>query len=231
MKNNTIHRFNPHELLDLDAFLRNQTSNMSLVKAHGFITAIVSFPDLFMPSEWIPLLVGELKFSAEHSPSKKMLDKLLDIYRQVTESLNSNQMFEFLLSHTQPEITLEDAPYSCIQEWCNGYCLALVWNEEEWLYAEETFITQACATFFMLTDLITTNAKLTSPSEWKQNKKRLIKNLPDLVKALHAYWLGKQDQMFNDGLRDLQNKNPCPCGSSKQYNQCCLLEKAEAVIH
>jgi len=214
MKTAHTPRFSSNELLALDSFLRSQTGDMSLVKAHGFMTAIVSFPDLFMPSEWIPILVGELKYLHDQIPAKKMLNKLMTMYKQITDSLGSNKMFEFILSADQPNLSLDAAPYSCIQEWCNGYCLALVWNEEEWLHTEEEFITQACATFFMLTDLIKTK-------EVKSDKTKLIKNLPELVKALYTYWSRKQNEI---------NK-PCPCGSTKQYNRCCLLERTAAVIH
>jgi yecA family protein len=192
-------KFSSNELIDLDSFLRNQTGDMSLVKAHGFMTAIVSFPDMFMPSEWIPLLVGELKYLEDQSCAQKMLDKLMTMYKQITNSLGSNRMFEFLLSADQPNLTLDNAPYSYIQEW---------------LHSDEKFITQACATFFMLTDLI-------KSTDYKKDKSKLIKNLPELVKALYIYWSSKQNEI----------QKPCPCGSTKQFNRCCLLEKASAVLH
>ena len=83
MKNNTSHKLSCKELIALDGFLRNQTSDMTLVKAHGFITAIASFPELFMPSEWIPILVGDLKFLHDQTPVHIMLEKLITIYKQI----------------------------------------------------------------------------------------------------------------------------------------------------
>lgn len=230
MKNNTLQRFTTTELQDLDLFLRSQTSNMSLVKAHGFITAIVSFPDLFLPSEWIPILVGELKFDANNPLNKIMLDRLITIYRQISDSLGSERTFEFILSADHPCAPLEKAAYSSIQEWCNGYCLALVWNETEWLHVAEEYITQACATFFMITDLIQNNKQEYTKQD-KNDKKKLVKNLPDLVKALYIYWLGKQDDMFNIVPPKSQQDTLCPCGSYKTYHSCCWLELTAAILH
>lgn len=217
MENYTLQGFTSNELLDLDLFLRKQTSGMSLVKAHGFITAIVSFPDLFMPSEWIPILVGDIKPSKDNTPTKPMLDKLITMYQQISANLNSSNKFQFLLSPYQPHLNLDSAPISNVQEWCHGYCLGLVWNETEWLNSEEEFLTKACATFFMLSDLIQHNM---------QNI--LVKNLSELVKALHTYWLHKQDSIITRGI---QNNEPCPCGSTKKFGNCCLIELAAAVIH
>lgn len=227
MKNNT-QKFALTELQALDDFLRSQTSNMTLVKAHGFITAVASFPDLFLPSEWIPVLIGDFKPNSNDELNKIMLDSLITMYRQIGDCLGSERRFDFLLSAQQPNLTIEQASPAEIQEWCNGYCLALVWNETEWLNVAEEFITQACATFFMITDLIK-NSQL-DVKVGKSDKRKLIKNLPELVKALYIYWLGKQDDLFVIPSRS-HNDTLCPCGSFKLYNDCCWLEMSVAVVH
>lgn len=230
MKKNTVQKFSIAELIALDSFLRKQSSDMSLIKAHGFITAIASFPDVFLPSEWIPVLVGELKVLHDQAPLNIMLENLITLYKQITNSLNSDDPFEFLLSATNPDLNINQATYLNIQEWCNGYCLALVWNEEAWLNVKEEYISKACTTFFMLTDLINAAPDEDKALEWQQDKQILINNLPDLVKALYMYWLSKHRSSL---LRDLHGfrSEICPCGSKKSYRNCCLIEAAEAVLH
>ena len=230
MKKNTVHKLTNSELITLDTFLRKQTSDMSLVKAHGFITAIASFPELFMPSDWVPILVGELKFLHDQTPVSIMLEKLIVLYRQITTSLDSEQPFEFILSATEPTINMDKATYSSIQEWCNGFCLALVWNETAWLNVREDYITKACTTFFMLTDLINAAPYAPIASDWQKDKQTLIKNLPDLVKALYIYWVGKHKASLMKDMYVMRYES-CPCGSKKSYHNCCLLEAAEAMIH
>lgn len=230
MKNNLVENFAPQELLALDKFLRKQSNDMSLVKAHGFITAIVSFPELLMPSEWIPILVGELKLLHDDTPINLMLDKLITMYRQITASLRSERDFKFMLSAEQPDLKLEEASMTAIQEWCHGYCLALVWNEEEWLYAKEDFITKACATFFMLSDMIKVTPQHQHAAEWPDDKQILIKNLPDLVKALYSYWLGEHRYVLAREIQSLRTQQ-CPCGSHKAYGNCCQVEMAQASLH
>lgn len=230
MKNNTLQKFSVDDLLKLDHFLKHQASDMSLVKAHGFITAVVSFPELLMPSEWVPVLVGELKFLHDHTPVNIMLEKLITMYRQITANLNSNDPVEFLLSAEQPNLKIDNAPYSSIQEWCRGYCLALVWNEGEWLNIKEDFITKACSTFFMLTDLISSTSDSQLSNEWQEDKMLLVKNLPDLIKALYVYWLNKHRNALAKDMQQMRH-TACPCGSKKQYRNCCLLEATEAMLH
>lgn len=232
MKNNTAQKFAAHELVELDAFLKSQTSNMSLVKAHGFITAVVSFPDLIVPSEWLPILIGKFKMPHERNHTKLMLSILISMYKQIADSLSSNYQFDFLLSAEQPILSLENAPYNAIQEWCSGYCLALVWNEDEWLNTKEDFITQACATFFMLTDLIRTEKQQLDTLAWKRDKQKLLKNLPDLIKGLYTYWQDKENDVLEfRPLPPSYTHEACPCGSKKSYTNCCLLEVTEAVLH
>ncbi len=230
MKNNTFQRLTSKELISLDSFLRNQTNDMTLVKAHGFITAIASFPELFMPSEWIPILVGEIKFLNDQTPVHIMLEKLVTIYKQTSANLQSNNIFQFILSTQDTNLSTTTAPYSIVQEWCNGYCLALVWNEDDWLHAKEDFITKACTTFFMLTDLINTTPDHNRSIEWQRDKQVLLKNLPDLVKALYTYWLGEQKSALSRELHIARHEN-CPCGSRKQFRNCCLQESCDAVLH
>lgn len=230
MKKNTTHKFTIRELIALDSFLRKQTSDMSLVKAHGFITAIASFPEIFMPSEWVPILVGELKILHDQIPVNIMLEKLITLYKQITNSLNGDEPFEFILSPNDPTISIEKATYANIQEWCNGYCLALVWNEEAWLNVKEEYITKACTTFFMLTDLINAAPDEHRAVEWQSDKQILIKNLPDLIKALYIYWLSKHKNALMKDLHTYRHE-ACPCGSKKSYRNCCQIEAIEAVIH
>lgn len=230
MKKNTVHKLTTRELIALDSFLRKQTSDMSLVKAHGFITAVASFPELFMPSEWIPLIVGELKSVHANVPINVMLEKLVTLYKQVTTNLNAETKFEFLLSATDPTIEIDKATYGNIQEWCNGYCLALVWNEDAWLNIKEDYITKACTTFFLLTDLINAATDAHRAVEWQHDKQLLVKNLPDLVKALYIYWLSKHKNSMVKDIHAARHQT-CPCGSSKSYRNCCLIEAAEASIH
>jgi len=228
MKHILLDKFTATELITLDKFLRNQANEMSLVKAHGFITAIVSFPELLMPSEWIPILVGELKLLNDSTALSAMLGKLITLYRQITVSLRSDDGFEFVLSAEQPTLSLEQAPYAAIQEWCQGYCLALVWNEAEWLYSPEEFITKACATFFMLSEMM--QVRTVHDSEWQEDKKILIKNLPDLIKALYNYWLGEHRHVLARELQALRAQK-CPCGSHKAYSSCCQVESAQVSLH
>lgn len=230
MKKNTVHKFTTRELITLDGFLRKQASDMSLVKAHGFITAIASFPEIFMPSEWIPILVGELKILHDQIPINVMLEKLITMYKQITSNLNSEETFEFLFSATDPTVSIDKAAYDNIQEWCNGYCLALVWNEDAWLNVSEDYITKACTTFFMLTDLINAAPDLHRVSEWQKDKQILIKNLPDLVKALYIYWVSKHKNSMMKDMHSYRHES-CPCGSNKAYRNCCLIEADQAILH
>lgn len=230
MKKNTVHKLTIRELISLDAFLRGQATDMSLTKAHGFITAVASFPEMIMPSEWIPLLVGELKLLHDQTPISLMLENLVILYKQIAQNLESEHDFEFTFSPTDPAQSIRNASYASIQEWCNGYCLALVWNERAWLNIKEEYISKACTTFFMLTDLINAAPDAHLSNEWQQDKQILIRNLPDLVKALHMYWSNKHKSSLINELHSIRFAS-CPCGSKKAYQSCCLLEADQASLH
>ena len=79
MKNNTAKKTTFSELKFLDDFFKEHGSDMSVVKAHGFITAVVSFPDLYLPREWLPILVSDLK-SQPAGTAKAIIDGLINIF-------------------------------------------------------------------------------------------------------------------------------------------------------
>ncbi len=169
------------ELKFLDKVLHDNNEDMSLIKAHGFLTALASFPTQHQPHEWLPILAGNLQ--ANNGATKRTTHKaLLSLYQQIKVSLYSDQEFKFLLSLEYPNLELRQVRYSNVQEWCRGYCLALVWQDQQWLYKEQEYITNACATFFVIADLLGSNEI--------SNQDLLVNSLPEIVKSLFVYWHG-----------------------------------------
>lgn len=181
MQNNTAYKSDFSELKFLDKVLQESNQDMSLIKAHGFLTALASFPSTHKPQEWLPILVGNLK-NTQPATNQAACNGLTNLFQQIHFSLYSDQEFKFLLSTEYPELHLKQVRYSSIQEWCKGYCLALVWQDQQWLYQDQEYITNACATFFVIADLLGTGEV--------SNQELLVNSLPEIVKSLFLYWHG-----------------------------------------
>lgn len=180
MKNNTATACSFSELKFLDHFLRDHTEDMSIIKAHGFLTAVISFSEVYKPSTWLPLLAGNLSEQPLET-ARAAQDGLINLYQQIIKDLHSEKEFNFLLSADYPELHISNADPSAIKDWCSGYCLALVWKGRAWLHNEQETIINACTSFFVLAELITTESVTC--------KKIMKKNLGEIVQSLYVYWL------------------------------------------
>lgn len=177
------------DLEKLDSFLRANCNDVSVVKAHGFFTAVASFPKLIMPSEWIYVLIPEFNSIRNHPDSAKTLTSLIGLFLRTAKDILRSDEIRIILSAQDPYLTLSDAPVSLIQEWCNGYCTALMWNDGIWLNTDHKYISQACSSFFLLTQTIKDNDKVNI------NKQTIVNEIPILVKALFLFWLSDNEHL------------------------------------
>lgn len=112
------------ELLRLENFLRSDASGadaMSLSRAHGFITAVVSGPESFETAEWIRLIFDEPVFQ-EADQAQDILGLILRLHADIVRTLPLAGEFSLIFEFTRNASGLETFHSG---EWCKGYLSAM----------------------------------------------------------------------------------------------------------
>jgi uncharacterized protein len=117
---------------------------MDLEMLDGFLTAIVSGPELIQPSEWLPVVWSDSQRSvtpvfANNEQAERILSLVLRLQQSIRRTLaESPTRFKPLLYHAEQTLREERSPPEA-SAWCEGYMTGVLLREEAWetLYAED----------------------------------------------------------------------------------------------
>ncbi|WP_390591690.1 UPF0149 family protein [Simiduia litorea] len=191
----------------------------------GFLTALVSGPEMIMPSQWMPWIWGDeqdqptWETDAEATQFFELLLRAMnDTATKLMEAPSDFQpMFENLSTKTHEQWFMAT--------WCLGYLRAVFigdWPEipeefSHWLALIEQQSFEEQADNLLAEGL---DAQIDMASE-----------LTLAALMLHRFWLEQRlpapspqinpSQPLRSGPKVGRN-DPCPCGSGKKFKQCCL---------
>ncbi len=204
-------------------------SIFSVSELDGFLTAIVSGPDMVLPSEWIPAIWGGNDEMPEWE-SEQELSRFIGIVMAIM-----NQNARLLME--QPEafeamflIDIEDGePVEIVSLWCYGYMRAVALRRARWMELPADVRKHMG------------NIILFGSEEGEESLDQLSdadianlqKKIDPAARAIHAYWLAQRSHLGSSSSAKIlpfirqQPKvgpnEPCPCGSGKKYKKCCGL--------
>ena len=198
---------------------------IDLTSLDGFFTAIVSGPDMILPSQWLPQVWGDFE------PEWQTTNQFDQIYSLMIRHMNNiahlliNQPANF--EPLFPERKVEGKTYLVVDDWCFGYMMGVELLVKRW-------------------ELETLNIKLLiapiqaygTEAGWEfldTLEERALENIrreitPN-VREIHAFWLARREasstrETTRTPTRRHQPRigrnDPCPCGSGKKFKKCCL---------
>jgi uncharacterized protein len=218
------------EYNDLHDFLMSDVTGedgMDISMLDGFLTAIVSGPQMIAPSEWIHLVWGKKEMAwrttgqAEHYLSLilRQMNTLIDVL------MNAPEAFE-PITYTEEQ---EDKSVSIIDDWCAGYIMGINQDFDGWRPLIDSQESQhLLATIFLYGTENGAKQLLENPEIATQHAE-FVASLPESTTAIYQYWeparkaLAKQ-KTFRKPLAEPGRNDPCPCGSGKKYKKCCATE-------
>ncbi len=132
---------------ELEAFLGSNAvpqDCMDLEMLDGFLTSIVSGPELIQPSEWLPVVWSDSQRSVSpvfqnNEQAEHILSLVLRLQQGIRRTLSeSPTRFKPLLYHAEDSAKGDKAPPEA-SAWCEGYMTGVLLREEAWeaIYAEE----------------------------------------------------------------------------------------------
>jgi len=219
----------------LSHFLEKKEEWMTLTSLHGFLTALISGPNLIVPSQWHPYAFGKegLDFESEEE-TIEILSVLSHFNNSIIKQLE-NRKFKPILYENEEFFHYQQSDEFFLQEWCGSYLEGTRFGED-WSCEEE-----AVAGLFPL-------GVLSNEFDLKGEKDRyeetiiddfqvredFKKKLPDIVCDLYEFWKKRRlldnsnitsNEPYQRTHSEIGRNDPCPCGSGKKYKKCCALTK------
>lgn len=200
----------------------NDDSILDIAELDGFFTALISSPEILMPSRWMPELWGgelpELDW-ASADMQRFMALLIQHMNNRVMLLMEFPQEFAALFfEHEQEGETVTAA-----EDWCFGYMRGVALGQWPELPAAEA--THLAAITLHGSEV---NFPLLEQMSLAQHQLSVAAIEP-AARALHAYWLALRNPQgtippaspFRAEIKAGRN-DPCPCGSGKKFKQCCL---------
>lgn len=197
----------------------NDDSILDVSELDGFFTAIVSGPEVILPSQWFPALWG----GEDNQPEWESEAEMQQFFKLAIHHMN----FIVGILMEQPEDfealfninPLSKKTIYIVEEWCFGYMRGVDLGNWPELPDEANAWIDAIAlhgreeNFDVLRELSL------------DEHQKTVADIEPAVRKLHAYWLEKREHLHPEPIRVLSKvgrNDPCPCGSGKKYKQCCL---------
>lgn len=220
------------ELDFVESILEKYGSDTSIINASeldGFLTALVSGPNMVMPSRWLAAIwetddgPANVAWESEEEANRFMTLVMQHMNNNTVMLMEDPDQFEAMFMQAEGKDELQSIP----DDWCLGYmrgvALAGGWEQLPEEYEEHLMA-------------IAIHADLEFQEELDNQKVATIKLLVDRIEpaavALHGYWLSQRMAESDDSipgsspvLREepkVGRNDPCPCGSGKKFKKCCL---------
>ena len=175
---------------------------MRFWSADGFLHAVVSGPNLILPTVWMPMLFGQKEVSSE----------LIELAVRHHDCI-SNQL-------ASGSLKLNPAELPRIHEWCFGYTLGMGIRLNQWadlLRSDEGYKMFAPIEQFA-------NLNLQDADSCMLLKPLAIR-LPSSVTGIYQHWKPLRDALLERYLAlanaDMPDDTSCPCGSGRLFKLCC----------
>ena len=177
----------------------------------GFLTAVATAPSHILPSQWLPMVLGERAIADEGG-----LGLVLRMFNAINQGLAEQSVF-----HPDADQAEE------IEDWCVGYMmgvrLAPAWIGD--LEAMTPVFPIAVLAGEQSINDPEDDDRIEDEAAWMQETREDLGDLAVeaymvLAPARRALIAGRGGKAGEDGKPS--RNSPCPCGSGKRYKRCCL---------
>lgn len=226
----------PQKKLDkLDHFFQKQYRNadaMELSEFDGFCAALIVCPEMIMPSEWLPIVLGQKGGIDEDTVDLETgVALIMEHYNRVAQFLTPPcQSFETIYGS---DPNSDDVLW---EPWVGGFTRAMKIRPKAW---EKIMSCGDMDLIEGLTMLLLMQAFCEGEIDLPDNESEEIDEqapdmLPNIVLDLNDWTKSQQQQGFPFASQAPANANiepferekvgrndPCPCSSGKKYKKCC----------
>ncbi|MDE2074257.1 MAG: UPF0149 family protein [Alphaproteobacteria bacterium] len=188
-------------------------SALSMEQLDGFFAALVSSPDLVLPSEYLPTLWG----SDDGGPIYDSIEQAQYVMDLMTRHWNTvARRLDEEFPHTPFLFPAADEDRG--REWAEGFMLGIELRHDAWTpLAQDTTVGPLLVALFSLA-ANGTEATVEVPDP--EMRREFVESIPVMLLAFHRYWRAAPKQ---EPVRTVKigRNDPCPCGSGLKFKKCC----------
>lgn len=204
--------------------LPQENAPMTLSELDGYVTGLLTCPEMIQPSEWLPDVWGETG-DAQFPDLKAVQETTAAVmahYNSVAQGITQGRWLEPIYE-VDP-----NSDETLWEPWLDGFVTAQALRPQAWadLYDRSDKETQSSLQFFMaLHDTYTGNAT------FEENVLNEIdESAPDIIPNCVATILkSSRPELFQPANGNsaparktkIGRNDPCPCGSGRKYKLCC----------
>lgn len=218
------------EIDDLADFLDMLPSPeaMNIEQLDGFLCALFVGPDIVMPSEYWPYIVG----SDRDEPSAAAFDTVEQAnaimqlvarhWNTIAQALNNDQPYL--------PLTFEDengGPGGT--DWAWGFMDGIALRDTRWQsFLDDEKHAAAIAPMMALAGEDDPELKQHLEPLLSEGREQILEMVSDSLKEIYVYFAPMRAQSASPaepvvrGEAKIGRNDPCPCGSGKKYKQCCM---------
>jgi uncharacterized protein len=215
------------ELDHLSAVLKGfGKCSMNLEQLDGFLAALICGSELVPPSQYLPLICGEKPAFEDTSSAQDFLSLIMRHWNAIAVTLNAGDAYLPLLLEDEHGIAHGN-------DWANGFMRGMEFGKDDWmrLLDDEDHGGSLLAIFALA------NEHNPDPEMRPYKTPITADHRETLIAAAAAgtmqicLYFKTQRSIANDPMGDIPDflrkmpkigrNDPCPCGSSKKFKQCC----------
>jgi uncharacterized protein len=211
--------------------------SMNLEQLDGFFAALVCGPELALPSEYLPEIWGrdlarQDGFMAEDL--QEFLSLIFQHWNVVADTLNSGDVYLPLLLHDEDGV-------SRANDWARGFVRGMKVRPGDWsLLVDDEEHAGSLVPIFALAhenDPDPAMRPYKDPISAEQ-REQLIAGAAAGVMQIYRYFEAERlremptlenPTTFRRTMPKVGRNDPCPCGSSKKFKQCC--GRSDVTLH
>lgn len=194
-------------------------SILCISELDGFLTAIVSSPNMIQPNQWFPVIWGGEAYAPEWESEQEFQQFMSLVVRHM------NSIIEVLIEapeHYEAMLMVNNMGEKTVyiaEEWAFGYIKGV--DLGHWPELPDDIQTWL--------DVIDLHGREENFSILKklslEEHQQTVTEIDPAVRKLHAFWLSKREYPKLETIHAgrLPGRNDlCPCGSGRKYKKCCL---------
>jgi uncharacterized protein len=202
---------------------------MNIEMLDGYFCALISGPDVVMPSEYLPQVWGDDATFQSDEQANDVIGLVMRHWDTVASELQRSLSEE---THIYMPVLLEDETgVAHCNDWAEGFLCGTRLRQDSWLdliYSEEYGGTMLIIMLFAYEN--DPDPELRSPAITEDKREDLVIQLIAALAFIYrhfephrrnmAHHLGHTQRVRT--VPKIGRNAPCPCGSGRKYKHCCI---------
>ncbi len=185
----------------------------------GFFVALACYPQMIMPSIWMPAIWAGEELCPEWESEKELMNfntAVMVFYDYAMQSMNAHDHEALFLYHEVDQKT-----YTIVDEWCEGFLRGInLWQP---ISSSDAIVLEKALEPIRLFATEHGFEKLEKMTEEEIEKNQ--NKIESVTFDLFDHFFQQRKELTAPVIRSepkIGRNEPCPCGSGKKFKKCCL---------